>query len=187
MSKALAGCREVYTRVDRGTAEPLMMHVVGKDNYEKDLVSLGHAEKITNFLIAHPDKTTGKALVLILSTSDDFSVGVGSTRAAILASLLNQSTKVSASQASQDLTAATELDGCQKNLFNAGDDYVDLVMKFVVRKMTLWLANRRASHRLPAPSSADLSRPQRPPHMLSLRSAQSKVSNLNSRRASPPL
>lgn len=131
MSKALAGCREVYTRVDRGTTEPLMMHVVGKDNYEKDLVSLGHAEKITNFLIAHPDKTSGKALVLILSTSDDFSVGVGSTRAAILASLLDQSTKVSASQASQYKTAATELDGCQKNLFNAGDDYVDLVMKFV--------------------------------------------------------
>ena len=131
MSKALAGCREVYTRVDRGTTEPLMIHVVGKDNYEKDLVSLGHAEKITNFLIAHPDKTTGKALVLILSTSDDFSVGVGYTRAAILASLLNQSTKVSASQASQDVTAATELDGCQKNLFNVGDDYVDLVMKFV--------------------------------------------------------
>ncbi len=131
MSKALAGCREVYTRVDRGTTEPLMRKVVGKENYEKDLVSLGHAEKITNFLIAHPDRTSGKALVLILSTSDDFSVGVGSTRAAILGSLLDQVVKVSASQASQYVAAATELDGCQKNLFNAGDDYVDLVMKFV--------------------------------------------------------
>jgi hypothetical protein len=108
-----------------------MTHVVGKDNYEKDLVSLGHAEKITNFLIVHPNRTSGKALVLILSTSDDFSVGVGSTRAAILASLLDQSTKVSASQTSQYVTAATELDGCQKNLFSAGDDYVDLVMKFI--------------------------------------------------------
>jgi hypothetical protein len=131
MSKALAGCREVYTRVERGTTEPLMRNVVGKENYEKDLVSLGHAEKVTNFLIAHPDRTSGKALVLILSTSDDFAVGVGSTRAAILTNLLDPSTKVSALQASQYVTAATELDGCQKNLFNAGDDYVDLVMNFV--------------------------------------------------------
>jgi hypothetical protein len=131
MSKALAGYREVYTRVERGTTEPLMRNVVGKENYEKDLVSLGHAEKVTNFLIAHPDRTSGKALVLILSTSDDFSVGVGSTRDTILTNLLDPSTKVSASQASQYVTAATELDGCQKNLFNAGDDYVDLVMNFV--------------------------------------------------------
>jgi hypothetical protein len=131
MSKALAGCREVYTRVERGTTEPLMTHVVGKDNYDKDLESLGHAEKITNFLIAHPDKTSGKTLVAILSTADDFSVGVGSTRAAILTSLLDQSTKVSPSQAGQYVTAAAELNGCQRNLFNAGDDYVDLVMKYV--------------------------------------------------------
>jgi hypothetical protein len=41
MSKALAGCREVYTRADRGTTEPLMRNVVGKDNYEKDLVTGG--------------------------------------------------------------------------------------------------------------------------------------------------
>jgi hypothetical protein len=108
-----------------------MRYVVGKDNYEKDLVSLGHAEKVTNFLIAHPDKTSGKALVLILSTSDDFSVGVGSTRAAILAALIDPTKKVSAAQAVQFVSAAAELDGCQKNLFNAGDDYVDLVMKFV--------------------------------------------------------
>jgi hypothetical protein len=131
MSKALAGCREVYTRVERETAEPLLMHVVGKENYEKDLTSLSQAEKITNFLVAHPDRTSGKALVIILSTSDDFSVGVGSTRAAILASLIDQTRKVSGSQASEYIATATQLDGCQKNLFNAGDDYVDLVMKFV--------------------------------------------------------
>jgi hypothetical protein len=39
--------------------------------------------------------------------------------------------KVSTSKASQYVTAATELNGCQRKLFNAGDDYVDLVMKYV--------------------------------------------------------
>ena len=131
VSKALAACRETYTHVDRESTEPFMKEVVGKENYEKDLTSLGHAENVTNFLIAHPDKISGKALVLILSTSDDFSVGVGSTRAAILARLLDQTTKVAVSEIGQYIPAAAALDRCQKNLFNAGDDYVDLVIKFV--------------------------------------------------------
>jgi len=105
-----------------------------------------HAEKITNFLVAHPDKTSGKALVAILSTADDFSVGVGSTRAAILTSLIDQSTKVSPSQASQYVTAATELNGCQRNLFNAGDDYVDLVMKYVAAEDDALANKSRPTH-----------------------------------------
>ena len=108
-----------------------MKQVVGKENYEKDLISLGHAEKVTNFLIGHPDKMSGRTLVLILSTSDDFSVGVGSTRAAIFARLLDPMIKVPVSEISKYVPAAAALDGCQKSLFNAGDDYVDLVIKFV--------------------------------------------------------
>jgi hypothetical protein len=131
MNKAFAGCRETYMRPKEGSAEPLLKEVIGAENYGKDIASLDHAEKITTFLVAHPSQISGKALVLILSTSDDFSVGVGSTRASILSRFVDPSTKLSGSSAIAYASAAAALDNCQKNIFNAGDDYVGLVMNFI--------------------------------------------------------
>jgi hypothetical protein len=84
MNRALAGCRESYTQVYPGSQEPFIKPIVGADNYDKDLKSLDHAEAFTSFMLAHPDKVSGKMLVAVLSTSDDFSVGVGSTRSEVL-------------------------------------------------------------------------------------------------------
>ena len=66
LSKALAGCREIYTRVQPGAASPLLKLVVGADGYDKDMMSLGRAEKFTKFLIEHPDQIRGGLLVAIL-------------------------------------------------------------------------------------------------------------------------
>jgi hypothetical protein len=131
MNKALSGCRMTYAQRKENSTEPLLRNIIGSENYDKDLMSLGHAEKITSFLIAHPDQISGKSLVMILSTSDDFSVGVGSTRAAILTRFVDPASKVSGGEASSYAAAAASLDVCQKNIFNAGDDYVDLVFRFV--------------------------------------------------------
>jgi hypothetical protein len=129
MSKALAGCRESYTRVYPGTNEPFLRRIVGEDNYNKDMLSLGHAEAFTSFLIAHPDKLSGKMLVAILSTSDDFSVGVGSTRSEVLRHMVID--RGPARKANELSLAAEALNDCQKSLFNAGDDFVELVMNYV--------------------------------------------------------
>lgn len=66
MNKALAGCRESYTRVYPGLKEPLLKPIVGADNYDKDLKNLDHAEAFTSFLITHPDKMSGKMLVAVV-------------------------------------------------------------------------------------------------------------------------
>ena len=131
MSKAFAGCRATYTRPKERSAAPLLEEVIGIENYSKGIASLNHAERVTNFLVAHPAQISGKALVVILSTSDDFSVGVGSTRASILSRFADPAIKISGSTAMAYASAAAALDNCQKNIFNAGDDYVGLVMGFV--------------------------------------------------------
>jgi hypothetical protein len=56
MNKALAGCREPYARVYPGSKEPLLKPIVGADNYDKDLKSLGHAAAYTTFMLAHPKR-----------------------------------------------------------------------------------------------------------------------------------
>lgn len=129
MSKALAGCRESYTRVYPGSTAPLLKSVVGTDNYNKTLMSLGQAEKMTNVLIARPDKVAGRFLVAILSSSDDFSVGVGSTRTEVMSQIALKS--ANAHRVNELILASESLNACQKSLFNAGDDYVGLVMDFV--------------------------------------------------------
>lgn len=131
ISKALVGCRETYTRANRGGTQPLLREVVGIDDYAKTLSSLGHAEKITAFLISHPDRISGKALVIVLSTSDDFSIGVGSTRTEILEKLVEPATRLSPSEIRDLVPTAAALNNCQKQLFNAGDDYVDLVARYI--------------------------------------------------------
>jgi hypothetical protein len=131
VGKALAGCREVYTRVQLGATSPLLKLVVGADGYDKDMTSLSQAEKFTAFLIEHPEQIKGRVLVAILSTADDFSVGVGSTRAEILASLVRKDSTVTPQMAEDLLTTSINLAACQKSLFNAGDDYVGLVMQYV--------------------------------------------------------
>jgi hypothetical protein len=129
ISKALPGCRETYTRTSSGAKEPMLMSIVGQDNYEKDITSLGHAETFVNALIAKPDITSGKILVAILSTSDDFSIGVGSTRAEVLRHMvIDRSTT---ERQTELMLESKALNDCQKTLFNAGDDFVDLVMNFV--------------------------------------------------------
>jgi hypothetical protein len=131
MSKALAGCRETYARVQPGITGPLLRVVIGTDGYDKTMVDLRRAEKFTKFLIEHPDQIKGGTLVSILSTSDDFSIAVGSTRAEIFASLVRKDGKVTSQMAQELVTTSTDLNACQKSLFNAGDDYVDLVMQYV--------------------------------------------------------
>jgi hypothetical protein len=109
----------------------LLKLVVGAGGYDKDMMSLGRAEKFTKFLIEHPDQIKGGMLVAILSTSDDFSVGVGSTRAEILASLVRKDSKVTPQMAEELVTTSVTLNACQKSLFNAGDDYAGFVMQYV--------------------------------------------------------
>ncbi len=147
MNKALSGCRTTYTQPTDNSTQPLLRTIIGPENYDKDLMSLGHAEKLTSFFIAHPEQITGKSLVMILSTSDDFSVGVGSTRAAILARFVDPASKVSGNEASLHAAAAAALDGCQKNIFNAGDDYVQLIFRFVGAEDDALARRRKLSDR----------------------------------------
>lgn len=131
VSKALAGCRKVYTQVQPGATSPLLKLVVGADGYSRTLTSLEKAEKFSRFLVEHPDQITGGMLVAILSTSDDFSVGIGSTRTEILASLVRQDSKITLQMTKELATSDINLNACQKSLFNAGDDYVELVLHYV--------------------------------------------------------
>jgi|SRR5579875_4019323 len=48
--------------------------LLGRDDYNKDISSLQHAQLFTDILIAHPDRISGTVLVMILSTSDDFAL-----------------------------------------------------------------------------------------------------------------
>jgi hypothetical protein len=127
MSKALASCRVSYTRVYPGASVPLLKSVVGEDDYNKDLASLGSAEKIVNGLIANPDRVTGRYLVALLSSADDFSLGVGSSRTEALRHMI-----LDKNQDGTELLVASEaLNSCQKSLFDAGDDFVGIVMDYV--------------------------------------------------------
>lgn len=80
-------------------------------------------------LIARPDKVAGRFLVAILSSSDDFSIGVGSTRTEVMSQIALKS--ANANRVNELILASESLNDCQKSLFNAGDDYVGLVMDFV--------------------------------------------------------
>ena len=129
ISKALAGCREVYTRKSIGTPKPILQLVLQPDDYDKEMKSLDTAEGITKGLLARPERLNGKLLVAILSTMDDVSVGAGSTRFELLSAVITQGAAV---PNSADLVLMSEaVNACQKSLFNAGDDYVDLVMNYV--------------------------------------------------------
>jgi len=131
MSKALSGCRESYTLVQPGASAPLIKLVIGADPYYRDLKSLDEAKRFADFLIANPSRITGKALVAVLSTSDDFSVGAGSTESDILRALIREDKNITTQMANGLVPLSASLSDCQKSLFNAGDDYVELVMRFV--------------------------------------------------------
>jgi hypothetical protein len=105
--------------------------VIGAESYDKDLKSLDEAKKFTDFLIANPSRITGQALVAVLSSSDDFSVGVGSAQSDILRALIRQDKNITPEMANGLAPLSTSLSDCQKSLFNAGDDYVELVMRYV--------------------------------------------------------
>jgi hypothetical protein len=143
MSKALDGCHTSYLRIYPGSSTPLLKTVLGPDDYNKDLMSMGTAERLVNALISHPDKVTGKTLVMILSTSDDFSVGVGSTRAELLRHVVLDT---ASQKTNQLLVAAESLNDCQKSLFNAGDDFVELVMNYVGAEDDALAAIRSRGH-----------------------------------------
>lgn len=129
MSKSLASCREAYTHKLTGSPEALVAEVIGKSDYDKDLRSLGSAETFVNALIADPRKISGKMLVAILSTTDDFSVGVGSTRAELLRHIvIDQSTR---ERQTELMISAENLNSCQRSLFDAGDEFVGLVLQYV--------------------------------------------------------
>jgi hypothetical protein len=129
MSKALTGCQDTYTRTSAGDHEAILRPIIGADNYQKDIASLAHAEALVNGLLGQPKQISGKFLVAILSSSDDFSIGVGSTRTEVVRHIITEQS--SPARASELLVAAESLNNCQKALFDAGDDYVGLVMAFV--------------------------------------------------------
>jgi hypothetical protein len=129
VSKALAQCREVYTETSTGTSTPILKLVLSAENYGKDMKVLREAELFTNTLIAHPERTTGKALVAILSTMDDVSVGAGSTRFEVLSSAITN--KAGAPKSETLFFMSEAINSCQRALFDAGDDYVTLVLDFV--------------------------------------------------------
>jgi hypothetical protein len=129
ISKALAQCREVYTKTSAGTSTPILKLVLSADNYGKDMKVLGEAELFTNTLIAHPERLTGKALVAILSTMDDVSVGEGSTRFEVLSAAITN--KAGAPKSETLFFMSEAINSCQRALFDAGDDYVTLVLDFV--------------------------------------------------------
>ncbi len=131
VNKALAGCRETYTRVQPGATSPLLKLLVGAEGYDKTMMSLDRAEKFSKFLIDHPDQIKGGMLVAILSTSDDFSVGIGSTRFEILSSLARKDSSLPPNLTAGLAVVDANLNACQKSLFNAGDDYVGLVLQFI--------------------------------------------------------
>lgn len=131
ISKALSGCRESYTMVQPGTSAPLVKLVIGAEPYDKDLKSLDEATKFTDFLVANPSHITGQALVGVLSTSDDLSVGVGSTQSDILRAVMREDKTLTPQMLDGLLSLTSSLSACQKSLFNAGDDYVELVMRYV--------------------------------------------------------
>lgn len=131
ISKALAGCRQVYETKKSNSSIPLIKAAIGSDPYDRDMQSLTAAEKLTNGLIQNPGKITGRFLVAILSTSDDLSVGIGSTRMELLRNLLKENSGISAEILQPLMSLDVSLADCQKSLFNAADDYVDLVMKYV--------------------------------------------------------
>ena len=120
--------RILYTCLPRYKG-PFLKPIVGTDNYNRDMMSLGRAEAFTTFLLAHPDKLSAKMLVAILSTSDDFSVCVGSTRSEVLRHMVID--EDAAIKTTQMNLAGEALNYCQKSLFNAGDDFVELVMNYV--------------------------------------------------------
>jgi hypothetical protein len=119
MSKALAACRVSYT-------DPVVKAAVGAVGYDKDMQTLTMAEKLTNFYIANSNRITGKGLVMILSTSDDFQVGVGSSRFQLLNAGIQGTIKPDIMMA-----VVTGLTDCQQSLFNAGDDYVTVTLDTV--------------------------------------------------------
>ena len=131
MNKSLAGCRESYKLVATGTSAPLIKLVIGADSYNKDLESLDGAEEFVSLLIEHPNRITGKGLVAVLSTSDDFSIGVGSAESEILRALVRGDHDITPEMATELVPLSASLNACQRSLFNAGDDYVELVMRFV--------------------------------------------------------
>lgn len=104
--------------------------MLGRDDYNKDISSLDHAQRFSDFLIAHPEKISGAILVMILSTSDDFALGLQSTQTEILRHLILADKKLPTDNSSI-LLAIDSLSDCQHRLFGAGDDYVGLVAKYI--------------------------------------------------------
>ena len=127
MSKALDSCRIAYTRVFPGAREPLVKRIIGEADYKLDLLALSRADSIAKGLISRPSSMSGRALVALVSSSDDFSVGVSTSRTEIIR---HMALDTKASQ-SEMLVSAEALNDCQKSLFNAGDDFVGLVLNYV--------------------------------------------------------
>ena len=116
---------------------------MAKANYEKDLTSLKYAEDITGALAAQPDKITGKLLVAVLSTTDDFSVGVGSTRTEVMRRMVLSANRQALPRYS---LVAEELNSCQRNLFNASDGFIDLVMRYVGAEDEVFQRQNHSTH-----------------------------------------
>lgn len=131
MGKALTGCRENYTFALPGSTSPLLKMVNGDDGYKKTLTSLDKAENFIKFLLEHPEKMSGRMLVAILSTSDDFSIGLGSHRTEILTNLIRGDKTITPEMSKHLVVVDVRLATCQRSLYDAGDDFAGYVMMYV--------------------------------------------------------
>lgn len=131
MGKALSRCRASYQQGQDGTTVPLLQTIIGDSDFGKDMTSLTHAETLVNGMAAHPERVTGKVLVAALSSVDDYMTGVGSTRLAILVKVISDAANNDHTTWERLNSASASLADCQANLFNAGDDFVGLVLDYV--------------------------------------------------------
>jgi hypothetical protein len=127
ISKALASCRESYSRELPSDTVPTIKQVLGPADYASDIETIQRAEALTNALIATPTKISGQALVLVLSISDDVAVHAAGTQTQLLLKLVNDALDRNSQTAKNILLSTSTLSACQTSMFNAGDDYVPLV------------------------------------------------------------
>ncbi|HVW08802.1 MAG TPA: hypothetical protein VHC90_09480 [Bryobacteraceae bacterium] len=131
MSKALATCRDSYTKVLPPYSVPLIQQILGAKDYASDMDTIDQAEKITNALVASPGKITGQFLVLVLSMSDDVYIHATGTQNQLLMGLVTDALDRKSETAKSILLSTSTLGACQTALYNAGDDYVSLVTAYV--------------------------------------------------------
>jgi len=135
MQKALANCRDKYSQKRLGESDPLAKLVIGSEGYANDLKTLETAQTFISAMLDDPSRISGQGLVAVLSTSDDFARGAASTQSEILLRVIAEASRPTSTDSL--LIFATSLQGCSKELFDAGDEFVGIVLSYVSNKDAL--------------------------------------------------